>query len=758
MQLLAQEGGRIAAEFRPFEDNALLIILAISILALFVAYLLMRGVLAAPEGTERMRQIARAIQVGSRAYLNRQFRTVGVFLVVLAFAIFFLLPVPEDALHSGMSIRLGRSVAFFLGAGFSAITGFAGMWLAVRGNVRVANAARETGLKRALTLAFRTGGVAGMFTVGLGLLGATVILMMFKQDATSVLVGFGFGGALLAMFMRVGGGIFTKAADVGADLVGKVEKNIPEDDPRNAATIADNVGDNVGDCAGMAADLFESYEVTLVASIILGAAAFAGSPQGAIVGVMFPLLVRAIGVVTSIIGIYAVRPRSETEHGMRAINRGFFISALLSAVAVYFAADLYVEDLRPFWAVVIGLVLAGVISVVTEHFTSTTRKPVKEIASSAQTGPATTILSGFSVGLESTVYAILVIAATVIGAFLLGNDTAERLYFISLVGMGMLTTVGVIVSMDTYGPVADNAQGIAEMSGEFEGKPAEILQGLDAVGNSTKAITKGIAIATAVIAATSLFGSFEEALRAAGFDFTGVNVAEPEVLVGLLIGGSVAFMFSALAIRAVGRAAAQVVVEVRNQFRDHPGIMDGTETPDYGRVVDICTRTSLRELMTPGLLAVLTPIAVGFGLEAEALGAYLAGAILTGQLLAVMLSNAGGAWDNAKKLVEEGLYGGKGSEPHKATVIGDTVGDPFKDTAGPALNPLIKVMNLVALLIAPLVVSFADSTAVRVVVAAGAALVLAGAIWYSKRLKTEELVPSAQPPAPAPARVTTEAG
>jgi K(+)-stimulated pyrophosphate-energized sodium pump len=754
MPLLAQEGGRIAAEFRPFEDNALLVILAISLLALFVAYLLMRGVLAAAEGTEKMRLIARAIQVGSRAYLNRQFRTVGVFLLVLAFAIFFLLPVPEDAVHSETSIRLGRSLAFFLGAGFSAITGFAGMWLAVRGNVRVANAARESGLRRALTIAFRTGGVAGMFTVGLGLLGATVILMLYKQDATSVLVGFGFGGALLAMFMRVGGGIFTKAADVGADLVGKVEKNIPEDDPRNAATIADNVGDNVGDCAGMAADLFESYEVTLVASIILGAAAFAGSPQGAIVGVMFPLLVRAIGVITSIIGIYAVRPRSEDEHGMRAINRGFFISAVLSAAAVYVVADLYVEDLRPFWAVVIGLVLAGVISILTEHFTSTTRKPVKEIAASAQTGPATTILSGFSVGLESTVYAILVIAATVIGAFLLGDTGAERLYFISLTGMGMLTTVGVIVSMDTYGPVADNAQGIAEMSGEFEGKPAEILQGLDAVGNSTKAITKGMAIATAVIAATSLFGSFREAV---GEGFT-IRIDQPEVLVGLLIGGSVAFLFSALAIRAVGRAAAQVVVEVRNQFRDHPGIMDGTETPDYGRVVDICTRTSLRELMTPGLLAVLAPIAVGFALEAEALGAYLAGAILTGQLLAVMLSNSGGAWDNAKKLVEEGLYGGKGSEPHKATVIGDTVGDPFKDTAGPALNPLIKVMNLVALLIAPLVVTFADDTAIKIAVAVGAAVILAGAIWYSKRLKAEELVPSEQPPAARPAKVTTEAG
>jgi K(+)-stimulated pyrophosphate-energized sodium pump len=758
MQLLAQEGGRIAAEFRSFEDTALLAILAISVLALVVAYVLRRGVLAAPEGTERMREIARAIQVGSRAYLSRQFRTVGLFLALLTIAIFFLLPVPDDVVHSEMSIRLGRSVAFILGAAFSAITGFAGMWLAVRGNVRVANAAREAGLKRALTIAFRTGGVAGMFTVGLGLLGATAILLLYKQDATTVLVGFGFGGALLAMFMRVGGGIFTKAADVGADLVGKIEKNIPEDDPRNAATIADNVGDNVGDCAGMAADLFESYEVTLVASIILGAAAFAGSPQGAIVGVMFPLLVRAIGVVTSIIGIYAVRPRSETEHGMRAINRGFFISALLSAIGVYFAARLYLEDLRPFWAVVIGLVLAGVISVLTEHFTSTRRKPVQEIAASAQTGPATTILSGFSVGLESTVYAILVIAVTVIGAFLLGDNTAERLYFISLVGMGMLTTVGVIVSMDTFGPVADNAQGIAEMSGEFEGRPAKILEGLDAVGNSTKAITKGMAIATAVIAATSLFGSFQEALEAAGFEFEGVRVDQPEVLVGLLIGGSVAFLFSALAIRAVGRAAAKVVVEVRNQFRDHPGIMEGTETPDYERVVDICTRTSLRELMTPGLLAVLAPLLVGFALEAEALGAYLAGAILTGQLLAVMLSNSGGAWDNAKKLVEEGLYGGKGSEPHKATVIGDTVGDPFKDTAGPALNPLIKVMNLVALLIAPLVVTFADDTGVRIVVAAGALVILTGAIWYSKRQKAEELVPADQPPTPEAATVTTEAG
>jgi K(+)-stimulated pyrophosphate-energized sodium pump len=752
MRLIAQEAGSITAVFRNFEDNALLVILGISLLALVVAWVLRRGVLRESEGTEKMKEIARAIQEGSKAYLNRQFRTVGAFLLLLTVAIFFLLPVPEDAAHSAMSIRVGRSLAFILGAGFSGITGFAGMWLAVRGNVRVANAAREHGLRRALTIAFRTGGVAGMFTVGLGLLGAAAILLLYKQDATSVLVGFGFGGALLAMFMRVGGGIFTKAADIGADLVGKVEKNIPEDDPRNAATIADNVGDNVGDCAGMAADLFESYEVTLVASLILGAAAFAGSPKGAIVGVMFPLFVRAIGVITSIIGIYSVTPRSETEHGMRSINRGFFISAVLSAIAVYVVAALYVDDLRVFWAVVIGLLLASVIQLLTEHFTSTKRKPVKEIAESSLTGPATTILSGFSVGLESTVWSILVIAGAVIGSFLLGDTVAERLYFISLAGMGMLTTVGVIVSMDTFGPVSDNAHGIAEMSGGLGERADRIMAGLDAVGNTTKAITKGMAIATAVIAATSLFGSFAEAVAGPGGEFA-IRIDRPEVLVGLLIGGAVAFLFSSLAIRAVGRAASRVVVEVRNQFRDHPGIMEGTEKPDYGRVVDICTRTSLRELLTPGLLAVLTPIAVGFALEAEALGAYLAGSILTGQLLAVMLSNAGGAWDNAKKLVEEGLYGGKGSEPHKATVIGDTVGDPFKDTAGPALNPLIKVMNLVALLIVPLVVEHAENEGLRAGVAILIVAVLAAAIWNSKRQKADELVE--EPPSDASAKVVS---
>jgi len=750
--VLAQEGGPIDAVFGSFETKALWVILLISLVALAFAYYLVREVLAAPEGSPKMREIARSIQIGAKAYLNRQFRTVAVFMAVLTVLLFFALPVPENAAHSEFALRFGRSVAFILGAAFSAITGYTGMWLAVRANVRTANAAKESGLRRALRIAFRAGGVAGMFTVGLGLLGATVILLIYQQDATAVLVGFGFGGALLAMFMRVGGGIFTKAADVGADLVGKVEVGIPEDDPRNAATIADNVGDNVGDCAGMAADLFESYEVTLVASLILGAAAFAGSEVGAIAGVMFPLFVRAVGVITSIIGILAVTPRSEEEHGMRAINRGFFISAAISAAAVFVISGVYMDDLRPAVAVLFGLILASLIQVLTQYFTDTKYKPVQEIAESTQTGPATTILSGFSIGMESTVWSLLIIAAVISAAYVLGDGTLEALYFISLTGMGMLTTVGVIVSMDTYGPVSDNAQGIAEMSGEFEGRPAQVLTGLDAVGNSTKAITKGMAIATAVIAATSLFGSFAEAVLLAlgreGIEFP-IRVDRPNVLVGLLIGGSIAFLFSSLAIRAVGRAASQVVVEVRNQFRDHPGIMTYEEQPDYARVVDICTKTSLRELMTPGLLAVLSPIIAGFALGAEALGAFLAGSILTGQLLAVMLSNSGGAWDNAKKFIEEGHYGGKGSESHKAAVIGDTVGDPFKDTAGPALNPLIKVMNLVALLFAPVIVEQADNEVVRVVVVVVAVAVVAGAIWVSKSRKSELMVETTRPSVPA---------
>jgi K(+)-stimulated pyrophosphate-energized sodium pump len=723
------------------------IVAVVGLLALAVAAGLVREVLAASEGTDKMREIAKAVQEGAAAYLGRQFRTLAVFVVLIPF---LLLVLPADS----TGIRIGRSVFFVFGAVFSALTGFAGMWLAVRGNVRVAAAAREFGEKRAMRIAFRTGGVAGMFTVGLGLFGAAVVVLAYRGDAPKVLEGFGFGAALLAMFMRVGGGIFTKAADVGADLVGKVEKGIPEDDPRNPATIADNVGDNVGDCAGMAADLFESYAVMLVAALILGQVAFGSE------GMVFPLIVPAIGVVTAVLGIFAVSPRDGDRSGMSAINRGFFISALVSAVLVAIAAFAYLPGsfadlsggadadgnprLIAIGAVLIGIALAATIQVLTGYFTETNRRPVQDVAQTSLTGPATVILSGISVGLESAVYSALVIGAAVYSAFLLGGGSVVvSLFAVALAGTGLLTTVGVIVSMDTFGPVSDNAQGIAEMSGDVTGDGAKVLQRLDAVGNTTKAITKGIAIATAVLAATALFGSFrttvEAALAEAGeaTDTFSLSVDSPNVLVGLIIGAAVVFLFAGLAISAVGRAAGRVVFEVREQFRTKPGIMDYSERPDYSRVVDICTKDSLRELATPGLLAVLTPIAVGFGLGYAPLGGYLGGAIAAGTLMAVFLANSGGAWDNAKKLVEDGHYGGKGSEAHAATVIGDTVGDPFKDTAGPAINPLIKVMNLVSLLIAPSVVSFsvgADANdAGRIAVAVGAVLIVVGAVTYSKR-------------------------
>jgi K(+)-stimulated pyrophosphate-energized sodium pump len=643
---------------------------------------------------------------------------------------------------------------------FSATTGYMGMWLAVRGNVRVAAAANASGEKEAMRIAFRTGGVAGMFTVGLGLFGAAIVVLAYKGDAPKVLEGFGFGAALLAMFMRVGGGIFTKAADVGADLVGKVEQGIPEDDPRNAATIADNVGDNVGDCAGMAADLFESYAVTLVAALILGKAAFGE------IGLVFPLVVPAIGVLTAVVGIFAVAPRANDRSGMSAINRGFFLSAAISAVLVSIASYRFLPatlgeltsvadttfglpegvTVNPRFlaigAVLIGIVLAAAIQQLTGYFTETNRKPVDDVSKSSLTGPATVILSGISLGLESAVYSALLIGGAVFAAYLLGaGSVILGLFAIALAGTGLLTTVGVIVSMDTFGPVADNAQGIAEMSGDVHGAGAQVLTNLDAVGNTTKAITKGIAIATAVLAATALFGSFRDAVTTAARNATDpeylgvLDVANPRNLLGLLIGASVVFMFSGLAINAVSRAAGAVIFEVRRQFREHPGIMKGTELPEYGKVVDIVTRDSLRELATPGLLAVLTPIAVGFGLGIGALGSFLAGTIATGTLMAVFLSNSGGAWDNAKKFVEDGHYGGKGSEAHSATVIGDTVGDPFKDTAGPAINPLIKVMNLVALLIAPAVVTLAldGKDGIRLAISLAATAVIVVAVIISKR-------------------------
>jgi K(+)-stimulated pyrophosphate-energized sodium pump len=750
--IVAAEGGYQAFELGGGEWFWLIFSAATAILALLVGFALMKGVLAADQGTAKMQEIAGAIQEGAMAYLRRQFRTIAIIIVPLVVLVFLTsTSVLRDDGSEALSFAesgLFRSLAFLAGCFLSGLTGFIGMGLAVRGNVRTAAAARAGSLPAALKVAFRTGGVAGMFTVGLGLLGATVIIMIFQNTATAILIGFGFGGSLLALFMRVGGGIFTKAADVGADLVGKVEAGIPEDDARNPATIADNVGDNVGDCAGMAADLFESYEVTLVASIILGYAAFESIGLNPALGVIFPVAARAIGVLASIVGVYMVRATDNDKTAMAPINRGFAAAGILTVIGTFLVAQFYVENLRVFWAVVVGLALAQVVSRLTEYFTSTETAPVQEIAESTRTGPATTVLSGISSGLESTVWAVVAIAVALGAAIFLGDGNIQfTFYLVALAGMGMLATTGVIVSEDTFGPVADNAAGIAEMSGEFGGEPEKIMVSLDAVGNTTKAITKGFAIGSAVIAAVALFASFIEVvgdeLGLTGDLFanplTQINVADPKTFIGLLIGGSVAFLFSALAIRAVGRSAGTVVQEVRRQFREHPGIMDGSERPEYGPVIDICTAASLRELTTPALLAVLTPVIIGFGINYQALGAFLAAVILTGQLMAVFLSNAGGAWDNAKKFIEDGNYGGKGSDAHKAAVIGDTVGDPFKDTAGPALNPLIKVMNLVSLLMLPAVINLQDNDGVRFTIAGLALVVLAAAIAFSKR-KTESMV------------------
>ncbi len=758
----------------------------ISLVALAMGVVFRRQVLAAESGTDKMREIAAAVEEGAQAYLRRQFMTLAPFVVIV---FLLLLALPADS--SG--VRWGRSGFFIVGALFSAAIGYLGMSLAVKANVRVAAAARHAdgGRDEGMRIAFRTGGVVGMATVGLGLLGASIVVLTYEGDAAKVLEGFGFGAALLAMFMRVGGGIFTKAADVGADLVGKVEAGIPEDDPRNAATIADNVGDNVGDCAGMAADLFESYAVTLVAALILGSVAFGAY------GLVFPLIIPAIGALTALLGVYVTKARAD-ESPLSAINRGFYIAAAVSAVLSAVAAFTYLPSsfkglgttdqtisaltgnprIVATVAVFIGIVLAGVILWLTGYFTGTDKRPTKDVARTSLTGAATVVLSGIGVGLESAVYTAAIIGGAVYLAFLLGGGSvALSLFLVALAGCGLLTTVGVIVAMDTFGPVSDNAQGIAEMSGDVDGEGAKILTELDAVGNTTKAITKGIAIATAVLAATALFGSYSDAwqtkfrpifealakatetdlgakiqsgaltqeaaqaqyaqiLQKANAPFD-LQIVTPSVLVGLLLGAAVVFLFSGLAINAVTRAAGAIVFEVRRQFREIPGIMEGTTKPEYGKVVDICTRDSLRELATPGLLAALTPVAVGFGLGIGPLAGFLGGAIGTGCLMAVFLANAGGAWDNAKKIVEDGNHGGKGSAAHEATVIGDTVGDPFKDTAGPAINPLLKVMNLVSVLIAPAIVTLSiggdANPTVRYGIALAALAIIVVAVAVSKR-------------------------
>jgi K(+)-stimulated pyrophosphate-energized sodium pump len=781
-------------KYSHLEIYCLLAVLGIAIAGLLYALLLVRQVQKTDRGTDKMQEIASAIREGANAYLNAQFRRIGPLIIV----IMLLLLVTYTG--STEAFRWGRAFAFLIGAIFSWTVGYAGMRLATTGNLRVA-AAAMTSYGKAMQIGYRTGTVTGMLTDGLGLLGGTLIFLIFGDKAYEALLGFGFGGTLLALFMRVGGGIYTKAADVGADLVGKIEKDIPEDDPRNAATIADNVGDNVGDCAGMAADIFESYEVTIVAAMILGMASFGH------IGVIFPLLVRGIGVLGSIISTYTVRAgtHDSSDKALKSVHRGFWIGSIISVIGFFLLGFFYLRfdsnylhlnpmalagfpngvpgalhsffnfgiqglDLRPAFTCLVGVILAIVLNKVTSYYTHTGHEPVKSLAKACTTGHATNIIQGFAVGYESTVASIIVVAIAIMISVLIyaGTPPLFVAYGIAMTGIGMLTLTGNTISMDVFGPVADNANGIGEMGydpqqmekenpGSYK-RARQILADLDAVGNTTKAETKGIAIGSAVIAAVSLFASFIAIIAVGSEDKIQLmsvaqyaneagklTVANPIVFIGFLLGGAVPFLFSSMLIRAVGRAAFYIVKECRLQFRDIE-IWEGTKKPDYGRVVDICTNTAQKELIGPGFLAIMAPLAVGFLLGPYALGGFLAGMILVGQLLAVFMSNAGGAWDNAKKMIEDGIYGGKGSDAHKAAVTGDTVGDPLKDTAGPAINPLIKVMNMVGLLALGLILNYNViapkfetpelQSAAKIIgglLTVLCSLTIAWAIWQSKR-------------------------
>jgi len=744
-----------------FETISLWVVLGIALLGLAYALFLRRQIMGEDKGTEAMQRVWNSIRQGADAYLSRQLKTILPLIIVLAIALFFsvyVVPATSEAVErfSGVSegkvrliIGFGRTAAFILGALFSLMVGQFGMRMAVQGNVRVASAARSS-FDKALKIAYRAGTITGMLTDGLGLLGGTIIFMIFQKAAPDALLGFGFGGTLLALFMRVGGGIFTKAADVGADLVGKVEAGIPEDDPRNAAVIADLVGDNVGDCAGMAADIFESYEVTIVSALILGLTLV--GLTGQIKWIIFPLLVRGIGVFASIVGTYLVRGKKGEERGnaMASINRGFYTSATLCLVLFAIIAHFYMHEWRAFFSVGVGIVLAIVIDELTKYFTDTHHAPVKEIAKSSTTGTGTLILSGLGVGFESTVWAVLVIAGTILAAVLIywGQSVAYILYGVAMTGIGMLTLTGNNVAMDSFGPISDNANGIGEMA-RMDKKSRRIMADLDAVGNTTKAITKGVAIGSAVIAAVSLFGSYltDVSKVQAGMGIEagrrlidiGIRISDPRVFIGLLIGGSIPWLFSSLSIHAVSRAASLIVNEVRRQFKI-PGLMEGKVEPDYKHAVQICTVAAQKELIGLALFAVLMPLIVGLTLRVEALGGFLGGAILSSQLLAVFMANAGGAWDNAKKSIEDGLYGGKGSDAHKAAVVGDTVGDPLKDTAGPALNPMIKVINLVSVLAAPVIIQFYRPTPGLIAIIVLGILIVIAAIWYSKRTGEKKLL------------------
>lgn len=759
------------------EAIAIWVVFGIAIIGLLYAVFLRSQILKEDKGTPKMQEVWGAIKDGADAYLRKQLRSIlpliGILTVALFFSVYIVPPSPEAmqrfAGQSEASVRfiigIARALAFVMGAGFSLTVGQIGMRMAVQGNVRVAAASKRS-FGDALRIAYRAGTITGMLTDGLGLLGGTLIFILLGIAAPDALLGFGFGGTLLALFMRVGGGIFTKAADVGADLVGKVEAGIPEDDPRNPAVIADLVGDNVGDCAGMAADIFESYEVTIVSGLILGLALWHITNR--LEWIIFPLMVRGIGVLSSIFGTYVVKSEpGKSGNAMAAIFRGFLSSAAISAALFFIAGFFYLNTSamnqwggwwRTPMTVFVGVLLAILIDRLTEYFTGTEASPVNEIKKAADTGPATLILQGIASGFESSVWSVIVIALTIVASiFIMGTipglDAGQRvsfiLYGVAMTGIGMLTLTGNNVAMDSFGPISDNANGIGEMawSGmeDKETKDAQqIMADLDAVGNTTKAITKGVAIGSAVIAAVSLFGSFlvDVSRAQAGLGIPagqqiqaiGIRVDIPQVFVGMLIGGALPWLFSSFAIQAVSRAASLIVMEVRRQFK--LGVLEGKVPPDYKQAVEISTTAAQKELVSLALLGIVTPIVVGLLLQVEALGGFLAGIILSGQLLAVFLNNSGGAWDNAKKLIEDEPKDpknntGKGSERHKAGVVGDTVGDPFKDTAGPALNPMIKVVNLVAVIIAPIIVQYEGATGAALYTVWAVALILLGLLGWA---------------------------
>jgi K(+)-stimulated pyrophosphate-energized sodium pump len=759
-----------------FEQIAILCVLGAAFISLAYAAWLRSVVLKNDKGTAKMQEIWNAIRKGADAYLGRQLRTIlpliGILTVVMFLSVYVVEPSAEAQQEFAslgtqgitLVIAFGRTIAFILGASFSLIVGQWGMRMAVQANIRVASASRR-GFNEALSIAYYAGTITGMLTDGLGLLGGTCIFIVFGRAAPDALLGFGFGGTLLALFMRVGGGIYTKAADVGADLVGKVEKDIPEDDPRNAAVIADLVGDNVGDCAGMAADIFESYETTIVSGLILGLALVALT--GELKWIVYPLVIRAVGVISSMLGTFTVPiwekfpiPFLRAHDAEEAMFRSYEVSSVFTCTISFILALTYAHDWRMAALTTTGVGLAVAFNPLTSFFTSTKGGPVKEIVKSTNTGAATTILTGLSVGMESSVWALVVIVVSfIIGLLLYSNNGATYvLYAVAMIGIGMLSHTGNNVAMDSYGPISDNANGIGEMAWHDMNDPQtkkarQIMADLDAVGNTTKAITKGVAIASAVIAAVSLFGSFitdvgRVQAQIGQTVMQAIRVSDTKVFVGLLLGGALPWLFSSFSIRAVSRAAAQIVEEVRRQFKI-PGIMTGKVQPDYARVVSISTASAQKELIPLATIAVLMPLAIGLILQVEALGGFLAGIILSGQLLAVFMANAGGAWDNAKKTIEDEdrdlkANTGKGSERHKAAVVGDTVGDPLKDTAGPALNPMIKVANLVSLLAAPIIVKyqlFPKEGGVNWIVLVVAVLLLAATIWAisqsNRQVKTE---------------------